>query len=893
MALVRLPFQPGFFSQPTQAQNAGGWWDGNLVRWRQGLLEKIGGWRRLNPVAALGLIRAMHGWEDLDKNLNLLVGGDGGPQLLVNTVLYGLGVQAPITGGDQPADAQFSVALANQNVTVLAVSPLVVGEQFVLQMSISVGGFILPVNMSNVVTVKGPTSFQFQLSAPSTVATASSPGIPLFTNTALNTITATWQSHNLVPTDPFTFEKRTRINDVPNGTALDFPQGAVVTVLTTPTADTFTFSTVPFGPAPGLGSFAYMGQNVQINPTTTPPTNIRESAVLIALGTLDPLGDPQVESWHVDNLGEDGLMVKTAGPLWVYHPPVTVGPYLNIVGASANTAPQSNNGMFVAMPQAQVILWGTEPIMGAVPISPVRGTIDPLLLRWSDAGTYDVYIPAVTNQAGSYRLSRGSTIKGGIQAPQTTLMWTDVDVWSMSYVGPPLIYGFTVMGTGCGLVGPHAMATLGRTTFWQSQGGIWQFGDGGVQQVPCSVWDYLFNDLDTANINKCFAAANSFSHEVAFFFPSLTTETTVPTKTNFLLYSQRFDIVLAWWITRVVPFRALFASLGINAPDGTDTATLLTDDLHNGLHCVGQFIQKALVQQEFTASVYCHKNSTRNLEIYVTDVDLGNVAYALFNPTTGTLVSSGAFGTGYSVVSTSVHTDALATGLAGNGWLRYELVFVTDDFPTIYVLYQNANGTANSYVGDGASGVIIWGAMLNRLHPAGTYVATLGVAPENECTRYIKYNTVEKLWDKGILQRSAWIDNNVFGTALGGDVNFRIQQHERGYDDDDQPMRGVFAETGYNELGDGTMLMVIDEVHPDFKWFGMNGGVSVSFKGINYPNDEPTIYGPYSTTDKTRFFKPDLRARMTAVRYDWAEIKGFSARVGASAYRLKPAGKLP
>ena len=85
---------------------------------------------------------------------------------------------------------------------------------------------------------------------------------------------------------------------------------------------------------------------------------------------------------------------------------------------------------------------------------------------------------------------------GAIQAPQTTLIFTDTDVWSMSYIGPPLVYGFTIMGTGCGLVAPHAVVTLGRTTYWRGADGFWKFGDSGVQSMDCSVWDYAFFDLD-------------------------------------------------------------------------------------------------------------------------------------------------------------------------------------------------------------------------------------------------------------------------------------------------------------------------------------------------------------------------------------------------------------
>ena len=106
-------------------------------------------------------------------------------------------------------------------------------------------------------------------------------------------------------------------------------------------------------------------------------------------------------------------------------------------------------------------------------------------------------------------------------------------------------------------------------------------------------------------------------------------------------------------------------------------------------------------------------------------------------------------------------------------------------------------------------------------------------------------------------------------------------------------MRHGFAETGFTELGDGTTIMLVDEVHPDFRWFGLNGGVQVTIKGTNYPGGPQHPYGPYSMTPTTQFFSTSVRARYAAIRYEWEPLHGFSARVGATTFRVKPAGRLP
>jgi hypothetical protein len=214
-----------------------------------------------------------------------------------------------------------------------------------------------------------------------------------------------------------------------------------------------------------------------------------------------------LRNWYLDNFGEILLAVPTNGGLYEWTPPVSSANVATVVA----TAPLYSAGMFVAMPQAQVVCLGTE----------VGGSQDPLLIRWSDAGDYTNFTASSTNQAGSFHLGKGSKIVGGLQAPQAGLIWSDIDLWAMQYIQPPFIYSFTVVGSGCGLIAPKAMATLGRNTFFTSIKGFFVFGDSGVAPLTCPVWDKVFKDLDLDNVNKCFMAANSLFNEVSLFFPSI------------------------------------------------------------------------------------------------------------------------------------------------------------------------------------------------------------------------------------------------------------------------------------------------------------------------------------------------------------------------------------
>ena len=66
MPLTKLQFTPGINKEMTDLMDKGGWSDGNLVRFRKGLPEKIGGWTKAVTDSYLGTGRALTAWVDLD-----------------------------------------------------------------------------------------------------------------------------------------------------------------------------------------------------------------------------------------------------------------------------------------------------------------------------------------------------------------------------------------------------------------------------------------------------------------------------------------------------------------------------------------------------------------------------------------------------------------------------------------------------------------------------------------------------------------------------------------------------------------------------------------------------------------------------------------------------------
>ena len=260
---------------------------------------------------------------------------------------------------------------------------------------------------------------------------------------------------------------------------------------------------VTYGPLPAGSGYSTGGYSTGGYSTGAPAT--------AAAGFPTPATD-----WSLDNWGEilianpDGANIQVGdvepgGPIYQWSP-VSNFQIAQIIPQ----APVTNHSIFLAMPQRQIVAIG----------STFTGVQDHLLVRWCDINNFNQWIALPTNQAGSYRLPKGSRIVGGMQGPQQGLIWTDLALWSMQYVNLPDVYNFNEIATGCGLIGKKAMATLNNMVFWMSQSQFFMFSGEGVKPMPCTVWDFIFQELDTTQVARIRAAANSRFNEISWFFPT-------------------------------------------------------------------------------------------------------------------------------------------------------------------------------------------------------------------------------------------------------------------------------------------------------------------------------------------------------------------------------------
>jgi hypothetical protein len=242
----------------------------------------------------------------------------------------------------------------------------------------------------------------------------------------------------------------------------------------------------------------------------------------------------------LDNWGGFLIASPTNSGLF-YYDTLDGGDHANVVPY----APTVSEGFFVSMPERQIVCYGTT----------FNGIKDPLLVRWTDIGNFTSWVATVSNQAGSFRIPKGSKIVGGMQGPQQGLLWTDTNLWSMQYINLPLVYSFNEIGAGCGLIGRKAMGIMTGTVYWMSQSQFFVLAGGGVQPLPCPVWDVIFQDLDEDYVENIRCAPNSRFGEISWFYPTKNSNG-VPTKYvkyNTLLQQWDFgELTRTAWIDQGV-----------------------------------------------------------------------------------------------------------------------------------------------------------------------------------------------------------------------------------------------------------------------------------------------------------------------------------------------------
>jgi len=158
---------------------------------------------------------------------------------------------------------------------------------------------------------------------------------------------------------------------------------------------------------------------------------------------------------------------------------------------------------------------------GSTPYDPTDFTpsFDPLLVRWSDQGNAYEFVPEVTNQSGEQKLSHGSYIVTAINTRQEILIWTDTALFSMQYVGPPFVWSFNLLDQDTTIASQNAMLTVNNVVYWMGRDKFFMYS-GRVETLPCTLRQFVYNDINYDQLSQVVAGANDGYNEVWWLYPS-------------------------------------------------------------------------------------------------------------------------------------------------------------------------------------------------------------------------------------------------------------------------------------------------------------------------------------------------------------------------------------
>lgn len=224
----------------------------------------------------------------------------------------------------------------------------------------------------------------------------------------------------------------------------------------------------------------------------------------------------EIRTWSQFNFGEDLIFGPRYGGIYIWYGADAAAGFMDrgilissIIGAS--DVPTTQHYITVSDVSRFVFAFGCNDYGSA--------TADPMLIRWSDQEDYLNWTPAPTNQAGSLRLSHGSEISTVLQVRQEILVWTDSSLYSLQYVGAPIVWGSTLLADNISCISPNGVTYANGIAFWMGTDKFYRY-DGKADTLPCDLRQYVFSDINTDQPYQVFAGTNEGFNEVWWFYPS-------------------------------------------------------------------------------------------------------------------------------------------------------------------------------------------------------------------------------------------------------------------------------------------------------------------------------------------------------------------------------------
>lgn len=442
MALTKLLFRPGINRETTAYSNEGGWFDCNLVRFRSGKPESIGGWSRYTRSAMLGTCRAIFPWQSLGGTLLVGLGTSQKYYVSIGSVPEDI---TPIRSVTEAGDVTFAATNGSVILTVTdSEHGAVLGDFVTFSGAVTLGGNVTAEVLNNehqITKVVNNNSYQIALSVAANASDTGNGGASVVGVYQLNV-------------------------------GLD---------------------TAVFGTGWGTGPWS----RGTWNSSATSTTAINE-----------------LRLWSHDNFGEDLIInVRDGG---IYYWDTSVGPTSRAIPLSALAGAQATpvvaKIVLVSERDRHVIAFGCDP-------QGTPGVQDPLTIRFSDQENAAEWRALPTTTAGELRIGSGSGIIAAVQTKQQIIVFTDISAHALQYIGAPFTFGIQEVSASISIASQNAPVPVGDMVFWMGKGEFYVY-DGAVKQLPCTVREYVFSDINITQAQKVVGGHNAAFSEVWWFYTS-------------------------------------------------------------------------------------------------------------------------------------------------------------------------------------------------------------------------------------------------------------------------------------------------------------------------------------------------------------------------------------
>ena len=529
MPLTKLNFKPGIVSDITSYSNEGGYVDGDKIRFRLGFPEKIGGWVKANQNTYEGTARSLHNWSALDGSNFLGLG---------TTFKYYIeegGSFNDITPDRATTTNGITFAATNGSATLTVTDSAhgaVEGDFVVIAGAATLGGVVTAAVLNKehqIVTVPNGNTYTIIVSATANGSDTGTGGAGVDgvyqINTGLdNTVGGTGWGAGLF-SGITTSALQTQLNEAldDSETAVDVDDETGITTA----GDVILVDEE-------LMLVAGDTDDNTLNVTrghkgTTAVAHDDNTLVRLALGNADGADDfsgwgdasaggitttSELRLWSEDNFGEDLLINPRDGQIYYWDRTNNLTTRAVQIGdiTDADATPTIAKQILVSDQDRHVIAFGANTIGTTIQ--------DPLLIRFSSQESLLNWTPTATNTAGDLRLGGGSEFIQAVETKQAILVFTDKTLHAMKFIGPPFTFGLQELSKNITIMSPKSAIAVDDVVYWMGQDTFYVYAGGQTQQLPCTVKDKVFLDINDEEAEKTYAGVNSEFGEIIWFYPN-------------------------------------------------------------------------------------------------------------------------------------------------------------------------------------------------------------------------------------------------------------------------------------------------------------------------------------------------------------------------------------